>query len=91
MNYYTYILKTSSNTLYVGQTSNLAKRIKEHREKKGKGAKYMRYFSSFELVYSEECSSRTEAMKRELEIKTWTKTKKEALINNNLQVLKNSQ
>src|SRR5438105_1367797 len=78
--YCVYILRTCANTLYIGQTNNLAKRVKEHHSKTSKSAKYMRSFSSFELVYTEAYASRTEAMKREYELKQWTKAKKEALI-----------
>ena len=38
MSYYVYILRTSSNTLYIGQTNNLAKRLKEHQGKSSKSA-----------------------------------------------------
>lgn len=86
--YFVYILRTSSSTLYIGQTRNLEKRIKEHFKKGAKSAKYMRYFSSFELVYMEEYKSRNEALKREYLLKTWTKAKKEALIAGNLELPK---
>ncbi len=79
--FFVYILRTPSDTLYIGQTNNLEKRLKEHKNKTAKSAKYMKYFESFELVYSEEYNTRTEAMKREYELKQWPKTKKEALIN----------
>ncbi|MCL4418740.1 GIY-YIG nuclease family protein [Patescibacteria group bacterium] len=75
-----YILRTSSNTLYIGQTNNLEKRLKEHRSKNSKSAKYVRSFPSFKLVYSEVYDSRREAMKREYQLKNWKKTRKEALI-----------
>ena len=81
MDYFVYILRTSSNTLYVGQTNNLEKRSLEHRNKTGKSAKYIRYFESFELVYSETYNSRSEAMKREYQLKHWTRAKKDDLIN----------
>lgn len=77
--YFLYILRTSSNTLYIGQTNNLEKRMKEHREKK-RGSKYMRTFSSFELVYTERFTTRSEAMKRERALKKLTKRKKEELL-----------
>ena len=80
MSYTVYLLRTSSNTLYTGQTNNLDKRIKEHYAKTGKGAKYMKYFDSFELVYREEFLTLVEAMRREREIKSWQREKKEALI-----------
>ena len=88
MSYFVYILRTSSNTLYIGQTNNLEKRLMQHKSKTGKSAKYMKYFQAFSLVYSETHNSRSDAMKRESEIKKWTKTKKEALINRDLEALK---
>lgn len=80
MTYSVYILRTSSNTLYIGQTNNLERRLKEHKGKTGKSAKYVRCFDSVELVYSEEQPSRGEAMRREREIRTWRKAKKENLV-----------
>jgi len=66
--------------LYIGQTNNLDERLKEHRKKTSKGAKYMKYFNSFELVHQEEYSTLIEAMRREKQLKNWTKAKKEALL-----------
>lgn len=80
MSYTVYILRTSSNTLYTGQTNNLQKRLKEHQSKRSKSAKYMKYFDSFELVYQEEYPTLQEAMKREKQIKCWSRAKKKALI-----------
>lgn len=88
MSYFVYILRTSSNTLYTGQTNNLERRLQEHKEKKGKSAKYIRYFPSFNLVYKEIYSTRKGAMSREIELKSWTKSKKEALINSEIALLK---
>ena len=81
MPYFVYILRTSSNTLYIGQTNDLKRRVTEHKTKSGRSAKYVRYFDSVELVYSEEYKTRSEAMRRESELKGWTKAEKEALIN----------
>ena len=88
MTYFVYILRTSSNTLYIGQTNNLKKRLKEHRDKSSKSAKYIRYFSSFTLVYSKKYSTRKEAMQREVQLKKWSRAKKEALVRKNLVLLK---
>jgi putative endonuclease len=84
--YFVYILRTSSNTLYIGQTNNLEKRLKEHQSKKSKAAKYTRAFEACELVYKEEYLTRTEAMKREYQLKQWPKAKKEALIKGTLSI-----
>lgn len=78
--FYVYILRTSSNTLYIGQTNNLNNRLKEHKNKKTRSAKYTRYFDSFELVYTEIFPTRSEAMKREWKLKQLSRAKKEALI-----------
>ena len=88
MTYFVYILRTSANTLYIGQTNNLKKRLAEHRNKNTKSAKYIRYFSSFNLVYSEKYPTRKEAMQREFQLKKWSKAKKEAIIAGNLELLK---
>ena len=84
VSFFVYILRTSSNTLYIGQTNNLEKRIKEHKNKSSKSAKYIRYFKTFSLVYSEKYDSRKSAMKREAQLKKWSKAKKEVLIKGNM-------
>jgi len=82
--YTVYILRTSSNTLYTGQTNNLEKRLKEHKNKTRKSAKYMRSFKSFELVYKEIKGTLSQALKREAEIKTLSHSGKEILIKTSL-------
>ncbi len=78
--YFVYILRTSSNTLYIGQTNNLTRRLKEHKEGKAGSARYIRYFSSFKLVHKETYLTRTEAVRREAQLKKWPRIKKDVLI-----------
>ena len=78
--YFVYILRTSGNTLYIGQTNNLEKRLQEHQSKSRRAAKYIRAFDSFILVYTEKYKTRSLAMQREVELKKWPKSKKEALV-----------
>lgn len=52
----------------------------EHQSKSKRGAKYMRAFSNFNLVYKEEFATRSEAMKREAQLKKLTKAQKEELV-----------
>ena len=73
-----YILRTDKNTLYTGQTKGLVARLGKHAV--GKGAKYLRRFKSFELVYTEKFKTRSEALKREHELKKLSKQEKENLI-----------
>ncbi len=86
--YYVYILRTSTNTLYTGQTNDIKRRLKEHQDKTSKSARYVRYFDLFKLVYQETFETRSEAMKREWQLKHWSRAKKEALINGDIQLLK---
>ena len=78
-----YILRTNKNTLYIGQAKNLVARLGKHAG--GKGAKYLRIFKSFELVYTEEFKTRSEALKREHELKKLSKQEKENLITTSLE------
>ncbi len=84
MPYFVYILRTSKNTLYTGQTNNLEKRLKEHKSKSVRSSKYIRSFNSVELVYSEKYSTRKEAMQREQQLKKLPRKKKELLIGESL-------
>lgn len=81
-----YILHTSANTLYIGQTNNLEKRLTEHRLHGPRSAKYMKSFLFFTLVHTEEFSSRSEAMKREAQLKKLPRVKKELLIRGKLEL-----
>lgn len=78
--YFVYILRTSGNTLYVGQTSNLRVRLQEHKSKKSRAAKYTRSFANVTLVYTETLASKSDALKREYAVKKLTHAEKEALI-----------
>ena len=81
MKYFTYILSCKDNTLYIGQTNNLEKRLLKHNEKKS-GAHYTKIRRPVRLVYSEEFKTQREALQREAEIKKWPREKKLKLINN---------
>lgn len=75
-----YILRTSRNTLYTGQTNNLGRRLQEHTSSKTRGAKYTRSFKPVELVHTEVFDTKKEALQREYQIKQMTKSQKEALV-----------
>ena len=76
--YWVYILRTDQDTLYTGQTADLQKRLERHRS--GKGAKYMRRFADFRLVYVEKMTDLSAALRREAEIKRMSKKDKEEMI-----------
>lgn len=79
MNYYVYILKCSDDSLYTGSTNNLEKRFLKHNESK-QGAHYTKIRRPVVLVYSEEYKTVSEALKREIEIKSLSRKKKLNLI-----------
>lgn len=78
MSFWVYILHCKDGSLYTGSTDNLEKRIALHHS--GKGAKYTRGRGPFVLLYQEECSSRSEALKREAAIKKLSHAEKIELI-----------
>ena len=77
--YYVYILASKRNgTLYVGVTSNLVKRVWEHKNKIVKG--FTEKYNVDLLVYFEEYDNPAEAIKREKNIKAWRRNWKLQLI-----------
>lgn len=76
--WYLYILRCGDGTLYTGITTDVEKRLEAHRA--GKGAKYTRGRGPLELAYREECGTHSQALRRELEIKSLCRTDKEKLI-----------
>lgn len=76
--WYLYILRCKDGSFYTGITTNVEKRLEAHRS--GKGAKYTRGRGPLEVIYSETCGSRSDALKREWEIKALTREEKMTLI-----------
>lgn len=79
--YYTYIARCSDDSLYTGYCVDILAREKTHNN--GKGAKYTRNRTPIKIVYFEEFQNRSDAMKREIQIKGWTRKKKQEIILNN--------
>lgn len=77
--WFVYIIKCSDNTLYTGITNNLERRINKHNSKEG--GKYTRIRTPVKLVYSEEYEAKSDALRREIKIKSWKKENKMELIN----------
>ena len=78
MGNYVYILKCGDGSLYCGYTNDVEKRFEKH--KSGKGAKYTRSRLPLEIVHIEEFEDKSSALKRECEIKSMPRVKKERLI-----------
>ena len=77
-NWSVYIILCSDNTLYTGITNDIRKRFAAH--KLGKGAKYTAQRGVKEVVYSESFLTKSQALKREYEIKKLSKQQKLILV-----------
>jgi len=77
--YYIYILTTKNNAmLYIGVTNDLQRRLYEHKNKLIDG--FTKKYNINRLVYYEEYKEIEEAIAREKQLKSWTRIKKEKLI-----------
>ncbi|MBI5614018.1 GIY-YIG nuclease family protein [Candidatus Gottesmanbacteria bacterium] len=85
MQWIMYILLCDEKTFYVGLTSNIENRLKSHIAGYNIGTKK---FSHIQLVYSENYPNRVSAEQRETQLKKWTRAKKKALIEGNIELLK---
>ena len=80
MSWYVYIAESRFKHLYTGITNDPDSRIIKHNS--GKGSQMAIQQGPFKLVYvSKEFQNKALARKREVQIKKWTKMKKEKLIN----------
>ena len=76
--FHVYMVRCADGTLYTGFAKDPAERLRVHNS--GKGAKYTRSRRPVALVYIEPCDTLSAALKRERQLKPWTRAKKEALI-----------
>ncbi len=76
--YLVYILECADQSLYTGITNNLERRFKQHQ--RGEASHYTSAKRAVKILYTEEFPSRSAALKREAEIKSWRKDKKLRLI-----------
>jgi putative endonuclease len=78
MNWQVYIILCTDNSLYTGITTDSERRFRQHAA--GKGAKYFRGHQPVRIVYLEDGHTRSSAGKREVEIKSFSRTQKFQLI-----------
>ncbi len=75
--WYVYILKCKDGSYYTGITNNLEQRLSDHNN--GKGAKYTRHRRPVKLIYRGSYPDKLTANKREIEIKSMSRQRKEEL------------
>ncbi len=86
MNWFVYILECADSTFYTGVTTDLDRRLLEHNGSL-EGAKYTKARQPVQLIYSEEKPDRSQAQKREAEIKKMSRLEKQKLIEKLIELL----
>lgn len=76
--HFVYMLACGDGTLYTGYTTDVERRVAEHRS--GDGAKYTRGRNPLDIVHVEAFEDRSAALRREAEIKQLPRDEKEKLI-----------
>lgn len=76
--WFVYILQCTDNSFYTGSTNNVERRFNDHLT--GKGGRYTRSHKVLKLVYKEKFVNKSDALKREAQLKKWPRLKKEALV-----------
>ncbi|HCI03651.1 MAG: GIY-YIG nuclease family protein [Candidatus Peribacteraceae bacterium] len=84
MPFYFYLARCSDNSLYSGSCLDL--RAREDKHNSGKGAKYTRARRPVKIIYHEEFETLAEAMKREAQVKNLSKTEKEQVVSNKVDI-----
>lgn len=78
--WFVYMMRCADNTLYTGITTDVERRLKEHNGENSV-TRYTRARQPVELAYQENAASRSEALKREAQLKKLKKDEKEVLLN----------
>lgn len=81
MPWFVYIIECFDGKLYTGISNNVERRVKAHNS--GNGCRFTKYRGPVKLVYTEEYSTKPEALSREAQIKKLPRKKKLALIEEN--------
>jgi len=77
--YFVYIIECEDGSLYTGSSTNPEERFQKH--KAGIGSKYTRSHKPIRLVYTEQFDTKSGALKKEIQIKSWHRKEKLSLIN----------
>ena len=75
-----YILRCADDTLYTGITTDIERRLLEHNQQHGAAARYTRSRQPVTLAYAEPSENRSQASRREAQIKKMNRTEKLGLI-----------
>ncbi|MDO8369822.1 MAG: GIY-YIG nuclease family protein [Candidatus Nitrotoga sp.] len=76
--FWVYILRCANGSYYTGHTDNLERRIGQYQSGECEG--YTATRRPVELIWSQECVTRVDALSAEMQIKGWSRKKKEAMM-----------
>ena len=76
--WWVYIIQCKDGSFYTGVTLNIKRRFQEHKE--GRGGRYTLLHKPFKIIFSESFNTKQEALKREKQLKGWSRKKKENFI-----------
>ncbi len=76
--FYFYLFRCEDNTLYAGNTNYPPQREKRHNP--GIGAQWTKQHGGGKIVYTETYPTLNEAIQREIQVKKWSRIKREKLI-----------
>lgn len=79
--WFVYIVRCVDDSLYTGITNDIVRRINDHNNDNRTASAYTRARRPVELVYQESCQTRSQASKREYQIKQLSRKEKESLLN----------
>ena len=79
MSFWVYILRCADGSYYTGHTDNLGQRIGEHQVGHYPGYTASRLPVEL-IIWSQDCATRAEALAAELQIKGWSRKKKESMM-----------
>lgn len=78
--WYVYLIRTRFGSLYTGTTTDVERRLGEHRQGGPRGSKYLRSKGPLRLVYKVALGDRALACKAEHRVKILTKRRKEEIV-----------
>ncbi len=82
--WHVYIVRTRDGSLYTGVTTDVARRLAEHRGADGRGARYLRGRAPLEIVYRRKLGDRGLALRVEWRLKRRPRAEKQAIVGERL-------
>jgi putative endonuclease len=78
--WHVYIVRAGDGSLYTGVTTDIARRLSEHRGRDGRGARYLRGRAPIEMVYRRKLGGRGLALRVEWRLKRRSRAEKQAIV-----------